>query len=102
MTISAQARLHSQAMADGSASFSHQGFDDRVELISQILSYRSAAENLAYNQGYSDPVDAAVQGWIKSEGHRRNMVGEFNLTGVGIARNGAGEYYFTQIFIRSR
>lgn len=101
-TITKQARLHSQAMADGSVSFSHQGFDNRVKTISQTLPYRSAAENLAYNQGHSNPAEAAVQGWIESDGHRRNMVGNFNLTGVGVAQNESGEYYFTQIFILSR
>lgn len=101
-TITKQARLHSEAMAEGSVSFSHQGFDNRVKAIAQTISYRSAAENLASNQGYSNPAEAAVQGWIESEGHRRNMIGNYNVTGVGVAQNEAGEYYFTQIFIQSR
>jgi uncharacterized protein YkwD len=28
------------------------------------------------------------------------MIGDFNLTGIGVAKNRAGEYYFTQIFIK--
>lgn len=55
-----------------------------------------------YNQGYSEEATAAVQGWIKSTGHRQNMEGNFNLTGIGVATNAKGQYYFTQMFIRSR
>jgi uncharacterized protein YkwD len=98
--ISVQARVHSEAMASGRVPFSHNGFDDRVKIISRSISYRSAAENLAYNQGYSDPTKQAVEGLIKSPGHRKNMEGNFNLTGVGVSKNAQGEYYFTQIFIK--
>ncbi len=100
--IAQQARIHSQAMASGKVPFSHNGFEGRVKVIAKSIPYRSAAENVAYNQGYSDPGQQAVQGWIKSTGHRHNMEGNFDLTGIGIAKNGKGEYYFTQIFIKRR
>lgn len=100
--ISEQARLHSQAMANGQVPFSHNGFAQRVEAIRRYIPYRGAAENVAYNQGYSNPGQQAVQGWIKSDGHRLNIEGEYNLTGVGIAKNAQGEYYFTQLFILKR
>lgn len=99
--ISQQARIHSQNMAQGQLPFSHQGFENRIEAISLAIPYRSAAENVAYNQGYRDPVEKAVEGWIKSPGHHKNMIGNYNLTGIGIAKNSQGEYYFTQIFISS-
>ncbi|MEB3295422.1 MAG: CAP domain-containing protein [Synechococcales bacterium] len=99
--IAQQSRLHSQAMANKQVPFSHQGFEQRLQRIHQAgLSYSSAAENVAYNMGYADPVTQAVQGWIKSTGHRRNMEGNFTSTGLGVARNARGEVYFTQIFIR--
>lgn len=98
--ISEQARAHSQAMASGKVPFSHQGFEQRVKAISRVIPYRASAENVAFNQGYSNPVQQAVQGWIKSPGHRVNIEGEYNLTGIGIVKNAKGEYYFTQIFIR--
>ena len=44
----------------------------------------------------------AVDGWIKSDGHRKNIESQFNLTGIAIAKNAKGEYYFTQLFVRSR
>ena len=100
--ISEQARNHSQAMANGSVPFSHNGFQQRVATIARTIPYSRAAENVAYNQGYSDPVRQAVQGWLQSTGHRQNIEGSFDLTGIGIAQNAKGEYYFTQIFIRRR
>jgi len=98
--ISEQARIHSQQMASSRVPFSHQGFEGRVKAIAKSISYRRAAENVAYNQGYSQPDQQAVEGWIKSSGHRQNMEGNFDLTGIGVAKNAIGEYYFTQIFIK--
>ncbi|MBD2074387.1 CAP domain-containing protein [Phormidium sp. FACHB-592] len=100
--ISEQSRLHSQAMASGGVPFSHNGFKQRVQAIARTLPYSRAAENVAFNQGYSDPVRQAVQGWLKSPGHLKNIEGSFDTTGVGIAKNAKGEYYFTQVFIRRR
>ncbi|HEY9649405.1 MAG TPA: CAP domain-containing protein, partial [Coleofasciculaceae cyanobacterium] len=100
--ITEQARLHSADMASGRVPFSHNGFDGRVRAIARSISYRSAAENVAYNQGYSNPGEQAVQGWLKSTGHRQNIEGNYDLTGIGITKNAKGEYYFTQIFIKRR
>jgi uncharacterized protein YkwD len=93
------ARIHSENMANGKVRFSHDGFEGRAKAIT--IPYQSVGENVAYNMGYSDPVRKAVEGWIKSEGHRKNMEGQFNLTGIGIAKNAKGEYYFTQLFVRT-
>ncbi len=98
--IRGQSREHSSAMAQGTAPVSHQGFDGRVEAIAKSVAYRSAAENVAYNEGYADPGEQAVQGWIESPGHLENIRGDYDLTGVGVARDGQA-YYFTQIFIQT-
>lgn len=97
--IAEQSRIHSQNMAKGQVPFSHDGFEQRVKAIGRTIFYRAAAENVAYNFGFSNPGKQAVEGWIKSPGHRKNMEGNFNLTGIGIAKNAKGEYYFTQVFI---
>lgn len=97
--ISQQAEVHSENMATGQVPFSHEGFKERIQAIKTKISYRRAAENLAYNSGYSNPAKRAVEGWIDSSRHRQNMLGNYNLTGIGIAKNRRGEYYFTQIFI---
>jgi uncharacterized protein YkwD len=96
--ISQEAKQHSKNMAQNKVQFSHKGFERRIKALNNI-SYRSAAENVGYNQGYQDPAKQAVEGWINSEGHRQNLTGNYNLTGIGIAKNQQEEYYFTQIFI---
>ena len=56
--ISQVARIHSENMANGKVSFSHDGFEGRAKAVT--IPYKSVAENLAYNFGYSDPVRNAV------------------------------------------
>jgi uncharacterized protein YkwD len=93
-----QARVHSRDMAQGRTPFGHAGLQRRVR--ASGVAYSSAAENVAYNQGYAEPAAQAVAGWIKSAGHRRNIVGDFNLTGIGAVTNKTGTCYFTQLFIK--
>jgi uncharacterized protein YkwD len=97
--ISAQARAHSQGMAS-TGNLSHDGFQQRVAAVGRTIAYRNAAENVAYNEGYRQPDMAAIKGWIESPGHHQNMIGKYDLTGIGVAQNARGAYYFTQIFIR--
>ena len=99
-SLTRQARQHSQDMATGKMPFSHQGFDQRVKEIAKSVPYRGAAENIAYNMGYEDPATQAVEGWLKSPGHLKNIQGAYGLTGIGVSRNAKGEIYYTQIFIR--
>lgn len=103
--ISAQARAHSQAMANGRIPFSHNGFEQRIKAIARAVPYSGAAENVSYSQGYRDPAAVAVNGWLKSPGHLKNIEGKYGangLTGIGVAKNAKGEVYFTQIFIQPR
>lgn len=100
-TVADVCREHSQNMADGRVPFSHDGFDGRTDLLfGTFSSARSAAENVAYNQGYPNPPATAVSGWIDSPGHYENIVGNWTHTGIGVARNENNAYYFTQIFLR--
>ena len=62
--------------------------------------YQAVGENLASSSGAGDPVDAAVGAWMRSTGHRENILRpDFVETGVGACRKGE-TYYFTQIFLR--
>jgi uncharacterized protein YkwD len=93
-----QAKIHSQNMASGGVPFGHSGFKQRVQAIG--IPYISAGENVAYNQGYSDPAKQAVQSWLQSPGHLANIRGNYNLTGIGVASGPNGKIYVTQIFLR--
>jgi uncharacterized protein YkwD len=98
--ISAEAREHSAEMARSGKTISHRGFKQRRENIRQKIPYRAAAENVAVAVGYEDPARMVVEGWKKSPEHRKNMLGDFSLTGIGLAQNKDGSYFFfTQIFI---
>ena len=96
--ITQQARMHSRSMAKKRVTFSHDGFGKRVERISRFLPYKIAAENVAYNKGYSDCAQQAVKAWLRNTKHRKNIRGNYGLTGIGVAKNPEGVYYFTQIF----
>ncbi len=47
-----------------------------------------AAENIARGQ---PDVDTVMSVWIRSAGHRKNMLGEFDHVGVAVARNPSGD-----------
>ena len=57
------------------------------------ISYRYAAENIA--MGHQTP-QAVVQGWMNSEGHRKNILNaNYNKLGVGYVESGK---YWVQMF----
>jgi uncharacterized protein YkwD len=96
--ITQQARIHSRAMAKKKVTFSHDGFRKRVKRISRSLPYSMAGENVAYTKGYSDSAQKAVLSWLKNSTHRKNIRGKYKLTGIGVAKDPEGAFYFTQVF----
>jgi uncharacterized protein YkwD len=42
----------------------------------------------------------AVNGWIHSPGHQKNLVGNFNLCGIGVHKSNDGMIYLTQILAK--
>ena len=99
--ITDESRKYSAKMASGVADFSHNGFDQRADnLEKKALKYFSVGENLALLQGYEDLATEAVQGWIDSPGHHENIIGDYDLTGIGVIKNEEGVYYFTQLFLK--
>ena len=92
------ARKHSESMAMGDVDLGHDGFSDRYEMALTVAVLSSAGENVGMNFAAQDPVNNALNNWLDSQGHRQNIEGNFNLTGVGIARNDLGAIYFTQLF----
>ncbi len=95
------AREHSEAMAKGRRSFGHQGFEKRARKIAR-LGGEASAENVALNLGLEEPANEAVAGWIKSSGHRENLLGDFTITGAGAAQGSDGTWYFTQLYARKQ
>lgn len=64
--------------------------------------YRSCAENLFWvsdGRGLARDVARTMHtGWVRSPGHRENMVGDFREVGVGVVRDGEGGLFATQNF----
>ena len=97
--IARQARAHSAAMAAGKTPLGHSGFDARAAALHEVMAFRGIAENVAFNSGHRDPAAEAVRGWLGSRGHRENIEGPYERTGVGVVTNAKGEVFFTQLFV---
>jgi uncharacterized protein YkwD len=60
----------------------------------------AAGENVAY--GYRTGRSVVNAGWMKSEGHRRNILNpSFRLMGIGAAKGHDGRWYVSQVFGRN-
>jgi uncharacterized protein YkwD len=96
------ANLHCANMARYNF-FSHKGLDglfvnERADELG--VSWRAIGENIAYNQGYDDPVDFVIERWMNSPSHRKNILNpRWSESGVGVTVTDEGRYYFTQVFI---
>ena len=95
--LSAVARKHALAMADHCQPFSHDGATERFQ--DSGLVCHNFAENLAVSKGYAREVmaKATVDGWIASPGHRKNLLGPFNVCGIGWSSNDDCQLYITQL-----
>lgn len=94
------ARKHSENMASGSVPFGHAGVTQRYDEMKVTMTIQKMAENVGYAWGYDVPDEIVVDLWVNSDGHRRNMEGDYNVTGIGVAIGPDGAYYFTQLFAK--
>lgn len=96
--ITVQALQHSKEMGDKKVLFGHDGFDNRVAAIKSTMGFIYGwAENVAAGQSSAKQV---VYDWLHSAGHKKNIEGNYNYTGIGIYHAADGMLYYTQIFIR--
>jgi uncharacterized protein YkwD len=97
------ARYHSETMArDGVLDHvDRDGLDPTGRAgVFGLHGWRALGENIAYNQGFDDPMAFAVERWMVSEKHRENILNsQFTHAGIGIARAADGRIFFTQVFI---
>lgn len=101
--LSRIARLHSEDMArrDFFAHVSPEGHDLSHRVMGFNLEYLHLAENIGRNRGQEDPVEVAIDGWMNSPAHRKNILdGDLSQCGIGIAMDERGMFYFTQIFLQ--
>jgi uncharacterized protein YkwD len=100
------ARSHSEDMA-ANRYLSH--YDLHGRKVSQraedagLNDWRWLGENIAWLSGHSDPTNRVVENWMRSKGHRENILQQnFNQSGIGMAVSSDGKYYFTQVFVLRR
>lgn len=98
--ISKEAKQHSRDMAEKKMKFGHEDFDKRIAHIKQTnIAFAGGAENIAC---FKLPPKTVVQKLLTSHGHKRNIAGKYNLTGIGIVQDKEGWIYYTQIFIKDK
>ena len=97
------AKYHSMNMAR-QGFFAHespagQTPTDRYELFDFDFSNRIWGENLATNLNLPNPIEMTADGWMESEGHRKNILEErYDYAAIGIEQNEEGYYFYTQKF----
>lgn len=94
-TISA--RKHSEDMRNNNY-FDHENLNNETpfdRMTKEGINYTSAGENIAAGQTNSIFV---VNGWINSDGHRKNILGNYKYIGVGVIFGGNYKTYYTQNF----
>jgi uncharacterized protein YkwD len=98
--LNAAAQRHSKDMA-ANKFLSHTGSDgSTAEQRTTEAGYKwgANAENIA--QG-STTAAAAMQQWMESTGHRKNILsGEYEHVGFAVEKAAGGDYYWTQVFGR--
>ncbi len=100
------ARYHSSDMVQR-IFFGHEDPDgrrpsSRAEFLG-LKDWRDIGENIAWLRGAVDPAQHVVERWMLSPGHRENILDKhYKESGIGVARNDEGSYYFTQVFIRRK
>jgi len=96
------ARAYSHRMAE-ERFFSHNDPEGRTvrERVGEAnITWRMVGENLAYSNGYTNPVSASLHGWMESPGHRKNILDpDYRLTAIGAWISADGTVYFTEIFL---
>lgn len=92
------AREHCQNMADEKCEVGHHGFKKRFKSMKKIAQISFFGENVAFCYGYENPIEISVEGWMESEGHRKNILENFEETGIGVAISEDGRFYITQLF----
>jgi len=102
-SVAELAREHSRSMAEHKF-FSHRGLDGltvdgRAETIG-LGGWNGIAENIAALKGQNDPGETVIKNWLKSPGHRQNLLGgRWSQSAIGVAAAADGTYYFTQVFM---
>lgn len=94
------AREHSRAMAQREIPVGHTGSEERSALIRKRIDFRTFAENIAWKRSKTDPAQKIFDSWKENYYNKRSLIGDFDLTGIGVIVSENGDYFATQIFVK--
>ncbi len=94
--VKSVAYSHTDYMVDQNE-ISHDNFYTRSNYLKANAGAKKVSENVAY--GYSS-AKSVVSAWIKSDGHRENIEGDFSNFNISAEKSENGRWYFTNIFIK--
>ncbi|MEW4925376.1 CAP domain-containing protein [Algibacter sp. 2305UL17-15] len=94
--IKSTAYSHTDYMVDNQA-VSHENFFARSNYLKANAGAKRVSENVAY--GFTS-ADSVVKAWMKSEGHRKNIEGDYTDFEISAEQDVDGRWYYTNIFIK--
>ena len=94
--VKSVAYSHTDYMVDKNE-VSHDNFYTRSNYLKANAGAKKVSENVAY--GYSS-AESVVKAWIKSDGHRATIEGDFSNFNISAEKNDDGKWYYTNIFIK--
>ncbi|MDO6676827.1 CAP domain-containing protein [Tenacibaculum sp. 1_MG-2023] len=95
-TIKSQTNNHTNYMIE-KEEISHDFFHQRKEYLTENANAIKIGENVAY--GYST-AEAVVDAWIKSNGHKENIEGDYTHFEITAKKSDNGKWYYTNIFVK--
>lgn len=94
--VKSVAYSHTDYMVDNDQ-VSHDNFYTRSKYLKANAGAKKVSENVAY--GYSS-AESVVKAWLKSEGHKANIEGDFTNFDISAEKNEEGKWYYTNIFVK--
>ncbi len=94
--IKSVAYSHTDYMADKDV-VSHDNFFIRSNYLKSNIGAKQVSENVAY--GYTS-AESVVNAWIRSEGHKANLEGDYTNFDISAEKSLDGNWYYTNIFIK--
>ena len=94
--IKSQAFSHTDYMVEAQE-VSHDYFYDRSNFLKKNAGAIKVSENVAY--GYTS-AQSLVNAWLKSDGHKANIEGDFTNFDISAEMGTDGKWYYTNIFIK--
>ena len=94
--VKSVAYSHTDYMVDNNQ-VSHDNFFTRSDYLKSNVGAKNVSENVAY--GYTS-AESVVNAWIKSEGHKANIEGDFSNFDISAEKSEEGKWYYTNIFIK--